>query len=60
MAISSENKRVLITLPADILFTVDKHIKNEHITRTKWFVDAALDKIKKDNKKRIDEIVSRK
>ena len=60
MAISSEKKRILVSLPTEVLEEIDIHISKEHITRTKWFVDAARDKIKKDNKRLIDEIVKRK
>ena len=58
MAVASDKKRILISLPIEVLEKIDKHIKKEHINRTKWFVDAAHDKIKKDNKRRIDEIVN--
>ena len=60
MTISSSKKRILVSLPIEVLDEIDAHIKKEHITRTKWFVDAAYDKIKKDTKRRIDEIVNKK
>jgi len=60
MVVSSNKKRVLISLPVDVLDKIDTHIKKEYITRTKWFVDAAYDKIAKDNKRKVDEIVNKK
>jgi|TARA_B110000503_G_scaffold143147_1_gene242839 metal-responsive CopG/Arc/MetJ family transcriptional regulator len=60
MTVSSEKKRILVSLPTEVLEEIDIHIRKEHITRTKWFVDAAHDKIKKDNKRLIDEVVKKK
>ena len=60
MTVSSNKKRILVSLPIEVLDKIDAHIKKEHITRTKWFIDAAYNKIAKDNKRRVDEIVNKK
>ena len=60
MVVSSNKKRILISLPREVLKEIDNHIKKEYITRTKWFIDAAYDKIKKDRKRIIDDVVSQK
>lgn len=60
MAVSSNKKRILISLPREVLKEIDDHIEKEYITRTKWFIDAAYDKINKDRRKMIDDVVSKK
>lgn len=47
-------------MPREVLKEIDDHIEKEYITRTKWFIDAAYDKINKDRRKMIDDVVSKK
>lgn len=54
--------RINLTLPKEILEEIDKHIVKTYYskTRTKWFVEAAKDKIEKERKIIIDEVVKGK
>jgi metal-responsive CopG/Arc/MetJ family transcriptional regulator len=57
---SEENKtisRITISVPSDLLGTIDKFVKDNFLTRNKWFLDAINLKMEKDRLKRIDEIV---
>jgi hypothetical protein len=42
------SKRVTIDLPKNLVDLVDKHCRASLATRRKWFYDAMLDKLKKD------------
>lgn len=57
MAVSKNNIRITLTLPKEILDQVDEHIAHQYINRTKWFVEAARDRIEKEKKILIDNIV---
>lgn len=50
-------KRVSLDFPDYILEQVDKICDENFITRRKWFIDAANEKLEKDNLNRIDMIV---
>lgn len=50
------SKRVTIDLPRDLVDLVDKYCRASLATRRKWFYDAMIDKLKKDeglNKKEV-------
>jgi metal-responsive CopG/Arc/MetJ family transcriptional regulator len=57
MAINKNNTRITLTLPKEILETIDQHIKKQYINRTKWFVEASKDRIEKENKLLLDKVV---
>lgn len=60
MAIKKGNTRISITLPEHVVEEIDQHIAKQYITRTKWFIDAAKDKIEKDTKDMVNKIVHKK
>ncbi len=57
MTVSKNNVRITLTLPKEILEQIDDHITKQYITRTKWFIEAAKDRIEKEKKLLIDKIV---
>ncbi len=54
---SKEVKRVSLDFPIDIVEKIDDFCKENFITRRKWFIDAAKDKIEKDSQEKIDMLV---
>ena len=50
-------KRVSLDFPDYILDQIDKICEETFITRRKWFIDAANEKLEKDNLNKIDMIV---
>ena len=50
-------KRISIDFPDHILNQIDKICDESFITRRKWFIDAANEKLEKDNLNKIDMIV---
>lgn len=50
-------KRINLSLPEDLFEEIEKSIDENYLTRTKWFVDAALMKLEKDKDSKIDRIV---
>jgi metal-responsive CopG/Arc/MetJ family transcriptional regulator len=50
-------KRVSLDIPSDILDQIDKICKESFISKRKWFIDAAKDKLEKERSKKIDKIV---
>jgi metal-responsive CopG/Arc/MetJ family transcriptional regulator len=50
-------KRISIDFPDHILNQIDKICDENFITRRKWFIDAANEKLEKDNLNKIDMIV---
>lgn len=50
-------KRVSLDFPNSILDQIDKFCDENFITRRKWFIDAANEKLEKDNLNKIDMIV---
>ena len=50
-------KRVSLDFPEKILEQIDIICRDTFITRRKWFIDAANDKLEKDNLNKIDMIV---
>ncbi|NRB11587.1 MAG: hypothetical protein HRU35_08310 [Rickettsiaceae bacterium] len=54
---SKKTKRVSLDFPIDIVEKIDDFCKENFITRRKWFIDAAKDKIEKDNQEKVDMLV---
>lgn len=50
-------KRVSLDFPDHILERIDKICEENFITRRKWFIDAANEKLEKDNLDKIDMLV---
>ena len=50
-------KRVSLDFPESILDQIDIICRETFITRRKWFIDAAYDKLQKDKMNKIDMIV---
>ena len=59
MSIKQEQpiKRVSLDFPESILDQIDNICRETFITRRKWFIDAANDKLQKDKLNKIDMIV---
>ncbi len=59
MSIKQEQpiKRVSLDFPESILNQIDSICRETFITRRKWFIDAANDKLQKDKLNKIDMIV---
>jgi metal-responsive CopG/Arc/MetJ family transcriptional regulator len=57
MANQSTTKRVSLDLPCDLLEKIDKICKKSFMSKRKWFIDAAIDKLKKEQSDKIDNIV---
>lgn len=50
-------KRISLDLPDNIIEQIDKICEESFITRRKWFIDAANEKLEKDKLNRIDMVV---
>lgn len=50
-------KRVSLDLPVELVVIIDQICKDNFITRRKWFIDAAKEKLEKENNDKIDRIV---
>ena len=57
MADHMTTKRVSLDFPIDVLNEIDKICKKSFMSKRKWFIDAAVDKLEKENNHKIDEIV---
>ena len=54
----SENiQRITISVPKTLLDTIDQLTENAAVSRTKWFINAALEKVEYEKKFSIDRIV---
>ena len=53
----SNKKRVSLDLPPELIGIIDQICKDNFITRRKWFIDAAKEKLEKENNDKIDKIV---
>lgn len=49
--------RVTVSFPEDVLKEIDGEIERNFLTRTKWFLDAAVQKLDKDKKRYVDYVV---
>jgi metal-responsive CopG/Arc/MetJ family transcriptional regulator len=50
-------KRVSLDIPINLLEQIDEICKESFMSKRKWFIDAAIDKLEKENYKKIDKIV---
>lgn len=50
-------KRVSLDFPKDLLERIDLICKESFISKRKWFIDAAIDKLEKEEVKKIDKLV---
>ena len=50
-------RRINLSLPEDLFIEIEKSIEENYLTRTKWFVDAALMKLSKEKDAKIDRVV---
>ena len=50
-------KRINLSLPHDIFDEIEQSIQDNYLTRTKWFIDAALMKLSKEKELKIDRVV---
>ncbi len=52
--------RITLSFPEDTLQEIDMVIEQNFLTRTKWFLDAAVNKLQKDKQKGIDDVIKGK
>lgn len=52
-------KRVSLDLPLDIIDQIDEDCRANYISKRKWFIDAAIEKIERDKLNKIDMIVKK-
>lgn len=51
--------RIGISVPNELLQFIDKYTEENFISRSKWFIDAAKEKMERDNLNRLDKIIRR-
>lgn len=52
-------KRVSLDLPLDIINEIDEDCRANYISKRKWFIDAAIEKIERDRLSKIDMIIKK-
>jgi len=57
MAVTKDNIRITLTLPKEVLSHIDEHIRTQYLTRTKWFIEAAKDRVEKEKKITLERII---
>ena len=57
MTNQTTTKRVSIDFPSELLEHIDTICKESFISKRKWFIDAAVDKLEKESSEKIDKIV---
>ena len=50
-------RRVSVDFPSDVVERIDEICKKNYISKRKWFIDAAMDKLEKETNQKIDKIV---
>jgi|GEM_PF-1800733 len=50
-------RRLSLDFPNDLLKQIDHICKENYISKRKWFIEAAIDKLEKENSIKIDRIV---
>ena len=50
-------KRVSLDFPTEVLDKIDDICKKNFISKRKWFIDAAIDKLEKEKSQTIDKVV---
>ena len=53
----NNTKRVSLDLPLKLVTQIDRICKEDFITRRKWFIDAAKDKLDKEKADKVNKIV---
>lgn len=57
MSINLKTKRLSLDLPSDLLEQIEEICKDNFISKRKWFIDAAKEKLEKETSNKIDKIV---
>lgn len=57
MTNTNNTKRVSIDFPKELLEQIDNLCKKDFISKRKWFIDAAIDKLEKESNRKIDKLV---
>ncbi len=57
MSIKLKPKRLSLDLPGDLLEQIEEICKDNFISKRKWFIDAAKEKLEKETNNKIDKIV---
>lgn len=57
MADRITTRRVSLDFPIEVLEDIDKICKKSFISKRKWFIDAAIDKLEKEKSQKIDKVV---
>ena len=57
MSIDLKTKRVSLDFPCDLLEQIEEICKDNFISKRKWFIDAAKEKLEKEASNKIDKIV---
>jgi len=57
MSINLKTKRVSLDFPSDLLEQIDEICKDSFMSKRKWFIDAAKEKLEKETSSKIDRIV---
>jgi metal-responsive CopG/Arc/MetJ family transcriptional regulator len=57
MSIDLKTKRVSLDFPCDLLEQIEEICKDNFISKRKWFIDAAKEKLENETSNKIDKIV---
>jgi len=57
MSITPHTKRVSLDFPVDLLEQIEEICKDNFMSKRKWFIDAAKEKLEKETSNKIDKIV---
>lgn len=57
MSINLKTKRVSLDVPFDLVERIEEICKDNFISKRKWFIDAAKEKLEKETNNKIDKIV---
>jgi metal-responsive CopG/Arc/MetJ family transcriptional regulator len=50
-------KRVSLDFPIDMIEEIDEICRKSFMSKRKWFIDAAMDKLEKEKDSKIDKLV---
>lgn len=57
MSINIKTKRVSLDVPFELVEQIEEICKDNFISKRKWFIDAAKEKLEKETSNKIDKIV---
>ena len=57
MSIDLKTKRVSLDFPCDLVEQIEEICKDNFISKRKWFIDAAKEKLENETSNKIDKIV---